>query len=173
MKRSCIILTAILSTVIATLSCVFANGEEYSVNPNELAKMKEQSSALENALSVKRSFSDDEYGGMYIDENNRLHVMVLTENSKVKKAAQTDGTVVFDSAEYSKKSLCGEMDRIYDYAVKNGIHCSMTLDESTNKINISADISKLKDIINGKEEMFVIDSSNEAQQYCREKCASY
>lgn len=173
MKRSCIILTAILSTVIAALSCVFANGEEYSVNPNELAKMKEQSSALENALRVKSSFSDNEYGGMYIDENNRLHIMVLNEISKVKAAVQTDGTVVFDSAEYSKKSLCGEMDRIYDYAVKNGIHCSMTLDESTNKINISADISKLKDIINGKEEMFVIDSSNEAQQYCREKCASY
>lgn len=173
MKRLRIILTVILSTVVAALSCVFANSEECYINPNELAKMKEQSSALENALRVKSSFSDNEYGGMYIDENNRLHIMVLNEISKVKAAAQTDGTVVFDTAKYSKKALSDEMDRIYDYAVKNGIHCSMTLDESTNKINISADISKLKGIINGKEDMFVIDSSDEAQQYCREKCASY
>lgn len=180
MKRRKVFLVLLLSLIMLVVPCTSAvsgtNDNSSKLTAEEIKVMKAQTPAIDLGVSIKQNFEEKDYGGMYIDENNNLNVFLLSNNKAAKIAASAEAAkdssnkVIFRHADYSLQELKAEMDRLYDYSVETGIYCSMSLDESINKIKITLSDPDILNEIATDPNMF--DITDEDEDLERVKCST-
>lgn len=109
------------------------SGDDSSLglSTEDLRIIEEQSEALNIGEYIKNNFSESEYGGMYIDDNNLLHVF-LTSNDELENYL-IGKNVVTHEANYTLEELNSAVNQI---ASSNINYESAYLDESSNRVKV-------------------------------------
>ena len=106
----------------------------------EVERAKKESKAIDIAVEVREKYTKDEYGGMYIDENQELHVLVTSDifQKSLSKELKTNTKYHIDKAKFSLKELECQYEIISDLLInqKNNYR-EVYIDEELNRVIVN------------------------------------
>ena len=111
---------------------------EFTFTEEEKAAMRSQAPAMDAAMMVSALFDNDEYGGMYIDGDNNLHIYTFQDTVQELQREYPLQSYITHPSTYSLSELNNSM----DYAVRLSnilnIHTNMIgVDEARNCVVIT------------------------------------
>lgn len=141
MKKLFSVWFCIFTTVILTTTCYGKELPNLQEDPFLLAK--QQQHAVEIASSIREKFSDEKYGGMYIDEQNTLHVLIPRTKTKAMEFYDTDqeNKTIFKYCDYSFNELENLADQLAEIMQELHLY-AIEVNEHKNRVIAYQDVSE-------------------------------
>ena len=141
MKKVLTILFFAVTLIITTLGFSASGSGTDKNNESMPAEIKEmidkQSEAVNTAISFKESgITEDQYGGMYIDEDGKLHVNFVEIDEKASKL--TENGAYIHQVKYTLQELRDAEAKALDIFTKNDIYFNLlAVDEELNQVEVT------------------------------------